>query len=395
MRTLRRHNKTLTWMLSPVVAFGSIWLLQALVYIALPIKFVPLDAETWVIVLIGYISLVLGAVAFILINQNKTQGRFIDNNTITESIKVDLRLLYASITISAISALFLMGIVEKNEVGFLHSLKESILAESTAGNKAIIYMIYIFIYQILLTIFYFNTIGFKKDIKSGLFFFAAIFSSLMSGSRGLLIFFLIALIPCIISKRHEINFNGKIFGVILLFIIAFFFSYPFLFQGMSVEEEGGWVKLYDYISVYLFSGISAFNDVLKTNTPHYDCFLTIPRPLLSALDAMLQTNMLATCPAIFDVKHLPLPTNVYTIFFAPYHDIGLMGIVLYLFIIGFVSQIFFTKGCIQNDDIWRFFYGIFFYTIILSFFEDQFSRGVIYYVFGLAVFLSNKLIKRW
>lgn len=54
----------------------------------------------------------------------------------------------------------------------------------------------------------------------------------------------------------------------------------------------------------------------------------------------------------------------------------------------------FTKGCLQNNDVWRFFYCILFYSLILSFFEDQFSRGAIYYSFGFTVVISNRLAKR-
>jgi oligosaccharide repeat unit polymerase len=394
MRTLRSHNKTLTWMVSPIVAFGIIWVMQVLAHFTLPINFMPIESKTWLIVLIGYVSLLMGAAVLIIINQTGRRDEFIKNNLAKKSTKFDVRLLYGSLICSIMSSLFLIATVEKNEIGFLHSIKESLLAESATGNKALTYIIYIFIFQVLLTIYYFNSNGFKKDVKTSVFFVSAILGSLMSGSRGLLIFFLIALIPCIISKKHEINFNAKILGLILMFIVIFFFLYPFIFQEMSINDEGDWIKLFGYIFVYLFSGISAFDDVVKTNMPIYDCFLMVPRPLLIVFDVSLQTNMLSSCPAIYEEKYLPLPTNVYTIFFAPYHDIGVIGVVFYLFVIGFVSQLFFIKGCLQNNDTWRFFYCIFFYTIMLSFFEDQFSRGIIYYIFGLAAFFSNVLIKK-
>lgn len=391
MRTLHYHNKALTLMVSPVVAFGIVWIIQSVAYFTLPINLPHPDTITWGIVVTGFLSLLTGALAFGVPNQLVMQSSTIANVNSTRSDRVSWMLLYTSIISSAIAALFLIATIERNEIGLLHSLKENILAESVAGNKLTTYFIYLFVYQNLLTLYYFNCNGFQKNKRTVLVFIAAILSALMSGSRGLLIFFLIALIPCIICKKHEINFNGKVLGKLFAIIVIFFFVYPFVFQGMSVEGEDDWLSLRDYISVYLFSGIAAFNDYLQTNDPNYDCLLLAPRPALRILDALWQTNLASSCPASYEEKLLPLQTNVYSVFFAPYHDFGLAGVIFYLFVIGFVSQMAFTKGCLQNNNTWRFFYGILFYSIIFSFFDDQFARGAIYYSIGFTAIIFNRL----
>lgn len=378
-------------MVSPIFAFGVVWIVQVLAYLVLPINLtLPADA-TWLVVLTGFLSLTLGALVFSLASQLVMENRQINYIGVVKSSEVNLRLLYFSIFISAITALFLFLTIERNPIGFFLSIKENILAESAAGYKFNTYLIYVFIYQVLLTLYYFNCNGFEKNSKTVFIFIAAILSALMSGSRGLVVFFIIALIPCIISKKHEVEINGKTFGKLLVIIIASFFIYPFLFQGMTIEGEGDYLKLSDYISTYLFSGITAFDDYLQTNMPSYDCILTIPRPLLSFVDTFWQSDLIALCPSIYEEKLLPLPTNVYSIFFAPYHDFGLVGVGIYLFAIGYISQLSFTKGCLRNNDMWRFFYCILFYSLMLSFFEDQFSRGVIYYFFGFIVVISNRL----
>jgi oligosaccharide repeat unit polymerase len=392
---MRRHNQTLTWLASPVIIFGFVWVTQAFAHLTLPMNLKAPEILTWCIVFVGFISLIMGSLTYKVIDQMLKQDasiELINVTKVTKVIKVSLPLLYASILCSIACAIYLFMTLEVNEIGFLHSLKENLLAESGAGNKALTYLIYLFIYQILLTIYYFNCNGFQKNIKTALIFVAGIFGALMSGSRGLLIFYLFALIPCIIIKKHEMKFDGKLLKKFAFFVISFFFLYPFVFQGMSVENGDDWLNLFDYISTYLFSGIAAFNSYVEKGVPQYDCILTVPRPLINVLDILWNTNLAVSCPKFYDDILLPLPTNVYSIFFAPYHDFGMMGVLLYLFITGFLSQMAFAKGCSQDNNTWRFLYCIIFYSLAFSFFEDQFARGIIYYIFGLAAFASNRII---
>lgn len=392
MRTMRRHNQTLVLMVSPVIVFGLVWVMQAVAHLTLPMNLTAPDILTWGIVIAGFISLIGGSIAFKVTSQIIKQVSYVEISKTKKINSVSLPLIYISILCSILSAVYLYATIEVNEIGFLHGIKVNLLEEAVAGNKLTTYFVYLFIYQILLTIYYFNCNGFERNKKTAIIFTAGIFGALMSGSRGLLVFYLIALIPCIISKKHEINFNGKLLRKFTLIVIFFFFLYPFIFQGMSVENSDSWLNLFDYISTYLFSGIAAFNSYVQHGLPHYDCILTVPRPLINALDILWQTNLVVSCPKIYDDILLPLPTNVYSIFFAPYHDFGLLGVFLYLFVIGFLSQMSFAKGCLQDNNTWRFLYCILFYSLTFSFFEDQFARGIIYYIFGFAAVASNRIV---
>lgn len=382
------------WLVSPVVIFGIVWVSQTLAYAALPLHLIPPETETWYIVAAGYISLIFGSLAFSVFNRLEMTDLCINKEPKVGLVSVSPRLLYSTITLSFLAALFLFISIEKNEIGFLHSLKEVLLAESLTGSKEFTYIGYIFIYQVLLTLYYFNVEGFKKDLKTAGLIAAGVLGSCMSGSRALTIFFIVALVPCLINKKHEINVTPRLVVTLLIIGVASFFLYPLVFQGMSLETGINWPELIDYMSIYCFSGIAAFGDFVKTNTPNYDCILMVPRPILYVFDGLQQANWLTSCPVSFEEKLIPISTNVYSIFFAPYHDFGISGVVVYLFVIGFISQMSFTKGCLQKSDVWRFLYGILFYSLILSFFEDQFLRGAIYYFFGLAVFISTKIIKR-
>lgn len=393
MRTLRYYNQALISVISPTVVFGTIWITQAFAYLILPINLVPPTQAAWLVVVTGFLSLFAGAFAFGITNRHIMQS--IDSSLIktVKPVQVSRQLIYASIALSASVVLYLIATIEKNEIGFIHSLKENLLAETVADSKGITYLIYFFIYQVLLTLYYFNCNGFKKDGRTVLIFLAAVTSAVMSGSRGLLVFFLIALIPCIAGKRHEFNFNVKALCQLSIFVVVSFFVYPFVFQGMSTGDGFDWSVLVNYISIYLFSGIAAFSDYLKTNVPTYDCLLAAPRPLLGLLNTLSGMNLTVSCPPYYDEKLLPLPTNVYSIFYAPYHDLGLVGVIIYLFAIGFISQMGFARGYLHNNGSWRFFYCILFYSLVFSFFEDQFSRGAIYYFFGAIAVFSNRIIR--
>lgn len=388
---MRRHNKTLVLMISPVVVFGTVWMIQAVAHLLLPMNLTAPNIRTWGIVTVGFISLIGGSIAFKLTNKIVKQGNYVKINKAKKINAVSLPLVYISILCSILSAVYLYTNIEVNEIGFLHALKVNVLEESSERNKLNTYFVYFFIYQILLTIYYFNCNGFERNKKTAIIFTAGILAGLMSGSRALLVFYLVAIIPCIVSKKHKINFNSKLLTKFTIILILFFFLYPFIFHDMSIESSESWLDFINYISVYLFSGIAAFNSYVQQGLPHYDCILTVPGPLINTLDILWKTNLSISCPKIYDDILLPLPTNVYSIFFAPYHDFGLLGVFLYLFVIGFFSQMSFAKGCLQDNNTWRFLYCILFYSLTFSFFEDQFARGIIYYIFGFAVVASNRI----
>ena len=381
-------------LISPIVVFSAVWIIQALAYLVLPINLLPPSQEAWLIVTTGILSLFAGSLVFKVIDGYITQTRTSTFSKTSQSTLVSRKLLYSSIALSMAVAVYLGMTIDKNEVGFIHSLKESLLAEAVAESKSITYLIYFFIYQVLLTLYYFNCNGLKKDGRTALICSAAVISAIMSGSRGLLVFFIIALIPCIASQQEKLNLNARLLLKLTISVVILFFLYPFIFQGMATESSFEWLVLIDYVSIYLFSGIAAFSDYLKTDIPRYDCLLAAPKPLLLLLNKLFGINLALACPPYYDEKLLPLPTNVYSIFFAPHHDFGMMGVVAYLFIIGFITQMFFTRGCLHDNCIWRFFYCIFFYSLVFSFFEEQFSRGAIYYFFGGVAVFSNRLIRR-
>jgi oligosaccharide repeat unit polymerase len=162
--------------------------------------------------------------------------------------------------------------------------------------------------------------------------------------------------------------------------------YPIVFQALALSDARE--LLFNYAAVYFFSGISAFDDFLKTGTPIYECILSVPKPLNELLQLTGAMGPMS-CPSIFEDKYVPLATNVYTVFFQAYHDFGLVGVALYCVVVGSVSTLFYVRGYIQGSYLWRFGYCILFFSTAFSFFEDQYSRGAIYYFFALVVIVLN------
>lgn len=348
--------------------------------------------QTWIIVALGGCALMFGAMlAHILVT---TLGLYPPNTVRKTTVRFSTPLLITALISSSLAIAAIILSIDSGGVGFFNSLKQTTLTESATGQKKLVYLVYVLVFYVLLVLYYVNTVGFRRNSSSFLIYLSGIIASLMSGSRGLVVFLLVATIPCLVGKKHETHLRTASLVKWLAVLVLFFFSYPIIFQGMTVTDIESWLALMDYAAVYGFSGVSAFDDYLITHAPEYDCLLLIPRPILGLIDFVTSSSLLESCPVTFDVKYIPSQTNVYSAFFAPYHDAGLLGIELYWSIVGFLAQITYLKGCVANLDNWRFAYCMLYFSLCLSFFEDQFSRGFIYYVFGLTVFLANLVCVR-
>jgi len=366
---------------SPVVLMVMIWAWQFSAHVFFETGLNKPSILVWAIVFVGIVAFVFGAILAYVSLPRKT----VFQSTYSSWIAAGPFLIKISLPLAVFSAGALILRIDDQGFGLFLNIKVALLEESVSGNKSNLYFAYAIIFNALCVLYYCNTINFMAHKRTLWIVALTAILCLFSGSRGLLIMFLIAMFPAYIF--HGKDQGPKILTLPIFMValtLAFFFLYPIFFQSYEFGSDGS-ESLLDYMYTYLFSGISAFSYFVDNGTPSYDCILLIPRVITFIIDFIFSTNFYGQCPALFAEVDGPLTANVYSIFFQPMHDFGLLGVVFYLFTIGYVSMLAYLRGFFYGSVSWRFMYGIFFYSIFMSFFEDQFARGFIYYFFAMSV----------
>ena len=378
---------------SPPLAIAIIWIWQLFSYLAIDISLYQPLLLTWGVVFVGVLAFLVGVnIAYSL----SKGGVVLEKNYVARQQAAEV-LVIISLLAAIFSAGALTYLTEDRGFSLLLNIKLNLLEESASGNKETIYFAYMLIFNAICVLYYCSLVDYISSKKAQLLIVLTGVLCLFNGSRGLLVVFVVALLPSLVF--HATNHDRKVLLLPLFFAISFvgfFFIYPSIFQGYEFQE-GASDNFGGYLVVYLYSGISAFSHYLQYGSPSYDCFLMLPRPLAVGLDAIFSTGLSSSCPVLFDEIYVPYPTNVYSLFFLPMHDFGLLGVTAYLLLLGFVSGHAFVQGFLRNSVSWRFIYGILFYSILMSFFEDQFLKGFIYYFFAalvLVYFYIYKLITK-
>ena len=390
--TYRRANlkRIVEIVVSPTVFLATIWVLQFFAYTFFDTGVDAPSMTTWTVVFAGIVAFSAGAGIATVLQPRKT---------VLEEMDISLSrsgaiLIKISIPFAIVSAAILVYRTNDQGLGLLSTLKADLLEESSSGNKSSVFFVYVIILNALCVLYYCNTVNFMNRKSTMLLVALTAILCLFSGSRALLIFFIVALFPALIFHQKKITLKATAMIILAAAVaFAFFFAYPILFQSFDVGSDGG-TSLKNYLSVYLFSGIGAFGHFINTGEPSYQCMLTIPRPFMWLTDFIISSNLHEACPVSFHEVDIPLNTNVYSIFFTPMHDFGFGGVAAYLFILGLIVNFTYLRGFFSNRVAWRFIYCIFFFSIFMSFFEDQFARGFIYYFFATVVLAFTWLIRK-
>ena len=375
---------------SPVVFLIAIWVWQFLAHTFWNTGLDAPSADTWGTIIVGISGFAFGAlIAYALQRGLPPVPRFAPLHPDSVSLLVRL-----SIPFAIIAAAILVFRAHAPVFEVFSAIKANLLKESAGGDKTNVLLVYVIIANIFCVIYYFNVAIDLNRWRSVLLIVVAAIISLFSGSRALLILFIVALIPALVFRIKSFSVKGVVLSVLgFAAFIAFFSLYPVLFQSADFGSDDN--ALRGYLSVYFFSGVSAFSEFLHTGHPSYNCLLVIPRPLIWVANLFYSGNGYVDCPTFFDESHVPLTTNVYTIFYPPMHDFGVVGVFLYLAVVGFMANFAYLRGFISGDSGWRFIYCIFFFSIFMSFFEDQIGRGALYYAIAIFVLIAARLLDRF
>jgi oligosaccharide repeat unit polymerase len=193
-----------------------------------------------------------------------------------------------------------------------------------------------------------------------------------------------SLFTTIIASVFVLAYNGKVSKSIFAYVFVGFIALTVLFNNLRSFSGDAGSNQADVISIYLLSPIPAFDTAVNLHEVSYDGSSTF----------RFFFQVLQSCGFDVTVKrtvqefvNVPLPTNVYTIFYQYYLDFGYIGILIFGIINGWIYG--YVYGKMNESPSLKLFYSYLFVTLCLQFFNEIF-----WVVFSIVIqiFIWSKLI---
>lgn len=233
----------------------------------------------------------------------------------------------------------------------------------------------------------------ERNKKTFLYFICSCVSllpGLVSGGRGNVIHVLSAFIILFYILWHEnsdwnINLSWKYLRTGLL---IFLIGAPIFYYSINLVGRTTSLSMFEYIAVYFGASIEHFNQYITNPTSPAKIFGEETFP--GIIDLLNRIGILDGSKGISILERRKLSSNmsgnVYTFFRRPYHDFGIIGMIIFSVLVAMVlTSIYETKikKHIGNKVYWILFYSYLYYWIILSP-NDQYSSDL----FSLNNFLT-------
>ena len=206
----------------------------------------------------------------------------------------------------------------------------------------------------------------------------------MSMSRTLMLIGL-----TIFAVAHTVRWGLKAQKLVLYALCATaLFMLAFLASGRLVAGD----SVLNLLEVYLMGGIRGLSYFVQFDQPRYTAMLTFPRVLY---DIFCQQGgcSFPIAPPYYDFVETPVVQNIYTAFYPPLHDYGLIGVAVEFFLIGWIAQYSYGKS-LTGRTMWMYIHGFILYAIIMSIFDDQFIRALPVFLMGLFAFWFYEALAR-
>ena len=223
----------------------------------------------------------------------------------------------------------------------------------------------------------------KAKVITGVLVAIALLCQILSASRtgvGILLF---GLAGAYAMKAPKNSYRGML-GVVAVFVGIFVLVASVLGK-MNVEGLGSQSPVQAVALMarhYLISGVLAFDHVVQDpsafkNGLHSFRFFAI---LLNGIGFNIHVPEL-----VLDYVWIPYPTNIYTMYFPTYVDFGVMGVIAYTTIIGWITGLAY-RAARSGSMVWCALYGLMFAKLLVSGITEHFIVSMSYWIQAAVVF---------
>lgn len=204
-----------------------------------------------------------------------------------------------------------------------------------------------------------------------------VIATLMAMSRTLMLIGL-----TVFAVAYTVRWGIRIRTLILyVACVVSLFMFAFIALGRMTNED----TALNLLEVYLMGGIRGLSHFIQYDEPRYSTLLSFPRFLYGVFCGQ-EGCKFPIAPAYYDFVETPAVQNIYTAFYLPLHDFGLLGVIVVFLFVGIFAQYSYRRA-LSGKIIWIYVYGFMAYAMIMSMFDDQFIRAMPVFIMGFFVFL--------
>jgi oligosaccharide repeat unit polymerase len=355
--------------LFPPFIFSAIWLIDLCVFVLSPISLNKVHAVTWWVISLGAFLFSVGGWMTKLF---PAQLYFVRLRELARPEASRLgRMLLLSVCLLAVPVMA-HDVVKRgtgSDGSVLAAARQSYVDSMSEGNARDFLISNLPLYTICVTVIFLI-----EGMDS--FFWIALSLSMvcciLTTGRTFVLMLLSAVAAAAMLKKSMDNPAGllKIAVIPISVFVSLFVGLIFTSKDVSNYSGNVGAILSNFILAYVVTPIPALDYVL-THSSEYLHAAHHSFGFLSRIASLMGYDVRATMGPDSYIL-VPLPANVYTIYKFFYTDFGFIGMILTLFVIGFLQSAVYWRA-VAGGKISLFISSILVYPVIISIFDDAFS----------------------
>jgi oligosaccharide repeat unit polymerase len=213
--------------------------------------------------------------------------------------------------------------------------------------------------------------------------FVAITTSILGSGRNFLLIFLLTALG--VSIRESKNNIFKIFVVSFISLVSLFGFFIVAFD--KTDSNNSIIhSIFISFSGYFLNPLHGFSSV-TVNVKNWGSSFLLSEGVLN----FLGINYSPVPPMPYTDP--PAVTNVYTLFWPMYHDLGVFGIIFFGLLYGFIHN-YFYRGFKSGNIYLSYFYLLSLYPLIMSIFHDVYISSLGLWVGAILPLIFLKRIRK-
>lgn len=385
--------------LSPVSLILMIWLTNILLLVSGLFEYIQIDILT--ILLIFNVLFAFTFIHYLFVYRYKSNGLFftyksnsIDRNMIRLRLldKIIILVFVGSLTANLIQLVFFV----LNHGFSIKSIVE--YSEADFGIPILGSIAYLNLFVIVLIIMRFTIVKKMKFIFPLLISLFFLLIPIQKTNILLLFVWVFVLVSIISMKRFKIKYLIILFTFVVVFFAIYLqlfspyygFDYRFLIRDGLVHLPK-FLSFLSYPLVYFTGSIPALNLFINDNSISFTYGLYTFKPLVSLLLRFTNYNFLIPGTHGVFYNNGLMPYNTYTFLRHAYNDFGILGALIYPYVIALLTNYVYFNLRYKHDNRYLVLYSILSWGLIISTFSNHFSYSHMWVLFLLSLIIGRKI----
>ncbi len=353
---------------NPACITSVVWFVISIAYTQIEHDLFPLSSTFFTVVLFWVYSFSFG----VLLTYKR---KYKICNKIHESIQIRFSKIESLIILFLLLSVFLL-FIESVKTGYsIFGLVRNYQLQKSSSTISI--SIVSFILTFIVPFILYDLME-SKSRKKIIVFILYLVIVVLSGSKSTFMSFF-SMLVFLLLYRKKIKLKLIILLIVFMLVILYIITFS--------RDKNVYHSLTDLFFIYLFSPLTAFDQVLNKNViPNETPFGSITFGIFYRI-----FNKLGLCNIPnngLGFINVPLPTNVYTVMLTGYLDYGILGMNIFSFLYGLMWGYLYSFVR-RNFLFFKLIYGSFYYVLVFQFFSDYVFPYLMVFIYPIVILLFS------